>query len=274
MKKKKQALYYYGLGCALFICCALFCWQPLPAGETALYRAAGPWSGTAAKQAEKAAGQESPPVAGEEYVPTPLRPDSVEGPLFKLEIVTETIAYGTIYQDDGGLERGRFLTLLEGREGLKEIAFRVLYAGGREIYREVAAEMVLVEPRDAVVAVGTKPRQSQTIASREKTIIPYREEGIASWYGAEFQGDRTSNGEIYDKHELTAAHPTLPFGTLVKVTYLRNGREVVVRINDRGPYVKGRIIDLSRAAAQEIGLKAHGVGKVRLEVLEMPGDGA
>jgi peptidoglycan lytic transglycosylase len=92
--------------------------------------------------------------------------------------------------------------------------------------------------------------------------------GQASWYGADFQGRLTASGERFDMTELTAAHPTLPFGTQVRVTNPKNGRSVVVRINDRGPYVGARIIDLSRKAAELIGMESRGVGRVRLEVLK------
>ena len=89
-------------------------------------------------------------------------------------------------------------------------------------------------------------------------------EGLASYYGAGLHGRPTANGERFDKEALTAAHKTLPFGTCVEVTSLTNGRSVRVRINDRGPYVGGRIIDLSEAAARRLGLIAAGVGRVRL----------
>lgn len=89
--------------------------------------------------------------------------------------------------------------------------------------------------------------------------------GQASYYGKEFHGKPTASGEIYNMHALTAAHRTLPFGTLVRVTNLKNGKSVVVRINDRGPFVKGRIIDLSREAARRIRLQ--GTGRVRLTIL-------
>ena len=92
--------------------------------------------------------------------------------------------------------------------------------------------------------------------------------GVASYYGRRFHGRRTANGESFDMHQLTAAHRTLPFGSLVRVTNPRNGRSVVVRINDRGPFVRGRSIDLSRAAAEEIGLIRSGHGRVELELLE------
>ena len=92
--------------------------------------------------------------------------------------------------------------------------------------------------------------------------------GRASWYGAKFHGEQTASGETFDMTELTAAHRTLPFGTHVRVTNQANGKSVVVRINDRGPVAERRIIDLSRKAAEIIGIKAKGVGRVKLEVLE------
>ncbi|MGE0099119.1 MAG: septal ring lytic transglycosylase RlpA family protein [Hydrogenophaga sp.] len=88
------------------------------------------------------------------------------------------------------------------------------------------------------------------------------ERGMASWYGEKFHGRRTASGEAFDMHALTAAHRTLPFGTRVRVRHAGTGREVLVRINDRGPHVKGRIIDLSRAAAASIGLVQAGVAPV------------
>ena len=97
----------------------------------------------------------------------------------------------------------------------------------------------------------------------------WTEEGVASWYGGRdgFEGKPTASGEIYDSSLLTAAHRELPLGSIVEVTNLDNGKTVRVRINDRGPFVAGRIIDLSRAAAEEIGLLGPGVGSVRLSVV-------
>jgi rare lipoprotein A len=95
----------------------------------------------------------------------------------------------------------------------------------------------------------------------------YTEEGNASWYGNPFNGRRASNGEIYDMHKLTAAHRTLPFETMVRVTNLNNGKSTTVRITDRGPFVDNRIIDLSLAAAREIESVGPGVVPVHLEVL-------
>ncbi|MFZ4802571.1 MAG: septal ring lytic transglycosylase RlpA family protein [Chlorobium sp.] len=92
-------------------------------------------------------------------------------------------------------------------------------------------------------------------------------EGTASFYSGQFHGRKTANGETFSRDQLTAAHPSLPFGTWVRVTNLSNGKDVVVRINDRGPFVKGRIIDLSAGAAKEIGIMQTGVVQVKLEAL-------
>lgn len=91
--------------------------------------------------------------------------------------------------------------------------------------------------------------------------------GVASWYGGRWHGRKTANGERYDQNSMTAAHRSLPFGTLVKVKNEHNGKECVVRINNRGPFTKGRVIDLSRAAASQIGMIGRGVGRVSMEVL-------
>jgi rare lipoprotein A len=98
----------------------------------------------------------------------------------------------------------------------------------------------------------------------------YIEEGVASWYGLPFNGRRTSNGEIYDMHEFTAAHRTLPFNCVVRVTNLNNGKHTEVRINDRGPFVANRVIDLSLSAAQAIEMVGTGTANVRLEILSGP----
>ncbi len=98
----------------------------------------------------------------------------------------------------------------------------------------------------------------------------YSNVGLASWYGRNFQGKTTASGMPFDMHEFTAAHKFLPFGTLVKVVNLRNGKEVIVNIIDRGPLSKKRIIDLSHAAAKSIGLLKRGIAKVRIEVISTP----
>jgi rare lipoprotein A len=101
----------------------------------------------------------------------------------------------------------------------------------------------------------------------------FSQTGIASWYGPDFHGKATSNGERYDMHAMTAAHKTLPLGVYVKVQNRENGRETVVRVNDRGPFVKGRIIDLSYAAARKLGVDIRGTAPVRVEALGYQADG-
>lgn len=96
----------------------------------------------------------------------------------------------------------------------------------------------------------------------------YKEEGVASWYGPDFHAKKTANGEKYDMHALTAAHKTLPLPSIVRVTNLENGRSLVVRVNDRGPYARNRIIDVSKKVAQLLGFLEQGTAKVRVEVLE------
>lgn len=109
----------------------------------------------------------------------------------------------------------------------------------------------------------------EPIQSHERFV----QAGIASWYGRDFHGKKTSNGEKYDMYAMTAAHKTLPLGVYVKVKNKNNGREAVVRINDRGPFVKGRIIDLSYAAAKKLGVDIAGTAPVRIEALGYQGSG-
>jgi rare lipoprotein A len=104
---------------------------------------------------------------------------------------------------------------------------------------------------------------SEEAAPADKSAPP--QVVTASWYGPGFHGQETASGETFDQHALTAAHRTLPLGTEAKVTNLETGQSVTVTINDRGPYVPGRQLDLSKAAAQQIGLTQQGVGKVKLE---------
>jgi rare lipoprotein A len=114
-------------------------------------------------------------------------------------------------------------------------------------------------------AAAATPKRSKPAAAPAPS--GYTEEGNASWYGVPFHGRHASNGEIYDMYKLTAAHRTLPFETMVRVTNLNNGKSTVVRITDRGPFVDNRVIDLSLAAAREIESVGSGVVPVRVEVL-------
>jgi len=99
----------------------------------------------------------------------------------------------------------------------------------------------------------------------------FRQTGIASWYGEDFHGKSTSSGETYNMNKISAAHKTLPLGTYVRVRNLKNGKTLDIRINDRGPFVAGRVIDLSKAAAKEIGVYGPGTGRVEVVVLGIPG---
>ncbi len=101
--------------------------------------------------------------------------------------------------------------------------------------------------------------------------IPYREVGRASWYGEEYHGRKTANGEVYDMHAMTAAHPTLPFHVRVQVTNLENGKKVQLRINDRGPFVPGRIIDVSKRGAMALGFLIQGTARVEVETIGFAG---
>jgi len=99
------------------------------------------------------------------------------------------------------------------------------------------------------------------------TVPEWTQQGRVSWYGPGFHGRRTANGEVFDTHDLTMAHRSLPMGTTVRVTNLENGRTVVLRVNDRGPYVRGRVADLSHAAAERLGFVDDGVVPARIELL-------
>jgi len=111
----------------------------------------------------------------------------------------------------------------------------------------------------------TPPPEKETkIEKREWREV---QQGMASWYGADFHGKQTSSGEVYDMYQLTCAHNTLPLGTMVMVTNLENGKSVELKVNDRGPFVKGRIIDVSYAAARMLGMHEQGTAAVRVEVI-------
>ena len=128
------------------------------------------------------------------------------------------------------------------------------------------------------------PESGQKAYQRPYTVLGKRYEplqthrgfvqtGIASWYGDDFHGKKTSNGETYDMHAMTAAHKTLPLGVFVRVKNTANGNEAIVRVNDRGPFVKGRIIDLSYSAAEALGVAIAGTAPVRIEALGYRGSG-
>src|SRR5256885_1970477 len=129
----------------------------------------------------------------------------------------------------------------------------------RRVLASLLATLCLV----ATMAAGPVTQGS---SSKEVTPKPYQV-GRASWYGKQFHGRSTASGEPYDMFQFTAAHRQLPLGTWVRVTNLRNGRSITVRVNDRGPYVGNRIIDLSYGAAQMLELRARGTEKVRIDIV-------
>lgn len=158
-----------------------------------------------------------------------------------------------------------FAQILTGCAGRRPVASRQPAPAPPASTPEATAENA---KRDT--SIPSPPAPAPARPSRSKTPpapAGYTEEGNASWYGNPFHGRRASNGEIYDMYKLTAAHRTLPFETLVRVTNLSNGKSTTVRITDRGPFVNDRIIDLSMAAAREIESIGPGVVPVRLEVL-------
>jgi peptidoglycan lytic transglycosylase len=127
-------------------------------------------------------------------------------------------------------------------------------------------------PSQAPSAAPGSPPSSAPPAIERQPAIPgqYVEEGVASWYGDPFNGRRAANGEVYDMHQFTAAHRTLPFGAIVRVTNLRNGKQTEVRVTDRGPFVANRVIDLSLSAAEAIDMVGPGTAPVRLEIVGGP----
>ena len=123
-----------------------------------------------------------------------------------------------------------------------------------------------------LLAVGACARKEVRYEPFERgKMAQYREVGIASWYGEDYHGRETANGEVYDMYAMTAAHRTLPFHTRVRVTNLDNGKKTELRINDRGPFIPGRIIDLSYSGAKAIGMLGTGTAKVNIEAIGFAG---
>lgn len=150
-------------------------------------------------------------------------------------------------------------------KGVAGMALAVLLAGcGEKGHAPPAGQAAA--PSRGYYKVGA-PYEVEGVWYYPGADYSYDETGIASWYGPDFHGKNTANGEVYNMNDLTAAHPTLPLPSIVRVTNLDNGRSIVVRVNDRGPYVRGRIIDLSRRAAQLIGMIGTGTAKVRVQIL-------
>ncbi len=136
-----------------------------------------------------------------------------------------------------------------------------------EMVAHTAKQIDRAEAPAGIYKVG-RPYQIAGSWYYPKVDYDYVETGIASWYGPNFHGKSTANGETYDQYALTAAHRTLPLPSMVRVTNLENGRAIKVRINDRGPFARGRIIDLSRRAAELLGFVNQGTARVRVEILD------
>jgi rare lipoprotein A (peptidoglycan hydrolase) len=131
----------------------------------------------------------------------------------------------------------------------------------------VVGALLAVVLSGSVGAVSRPPSQPPLLTFFPPLPRPTGQLGIASWYGPGFHGNPTASGELYNQYALTAAHPTLPFGTPVEVINLTNGKSVRVRITDRGPFVRGRAIDLSHRAAQRLGMVQAGISRVRIKPL-------
>jgi len=125
---------------------------------------------------------------------------------------------------------------------------------------------------DPVVTEDVISVEEESITA-DRSLVEFVDKGSmkASWYGPGFHGQKTANGEVYDQNSFTAAHKSLKFGTLLKITNLKNSKSVVVRINDRGPYIHGRDLDLSKAAALELGMVRKGVAKIKVEEIKIAG---
>jgi len=130
------------------------------------------------------------------------------------------------------------------------------------------AALVALSPRTEASPTPSVKRVAQIVPQTTQEVVS--ELGFASWYGEEFQGSPTASGEVFDMNGLTAAHRSLPLGTKLKVTNLRNNRSLVVRVNDRGPFIQSRFLDLSMAAAKKLGFFGAGVARVRAEVVSYP----
>ncbi len=133
----------------------------------------------------------------------------------------------------------------------------------------VVNEDKITEP---IVTENVVSVEEETITA-DRSLVEFVDKGNmkASWYGPGFHGRKTANGEVYDQMSFTAAHKSLKFGTLLKITNLKNNKSVVIRINDRGPYVHGRDLDLSKAAALELGMVRKGVAKIKVEEIKIAG---
>ena len=138
----------------------------------------------------------------------------------------------------------------------------------RRVLSNILVAVVLVTGLEAAPRNNTHPESNVQSNTAPRTRLKPYQVGTASWYGRQFHGKETASGERFNMYQFTAAHRHLPLGTMVRVTNLQNGESVVVRVNDRGPLPKSRIIDLSYGAARMIGMSGAGLEPVRLDILE------
>lgn len=134
----------------------------------------------------------------------------------------------------------------------------------KRVQRLVVGVFLLCTPTFSLAENTTTTTTTDTVT----TTLPVYETGQCSWYGKRFHRRRTASGEIFDKNKVTAAHPKLPFGTVIKVIDVKTGNAIKVRINDRGPFKRGRVVDLSEAAARKLGVHKRGVAKVVIKIVE------
>ncbi len=194
----------------------------------------------------------------------------------RAKIVTENI--NTVIRNGENAEN--IIPDFKKGSGIIKINDRVLFtidAGIAKEYEMSPSELAFIWTNNIRDALGVSKivrdfelytnSMEKTPESFTQKYGAFMQTGFASWYGGQFHGQTTADGSIYNKNRFTAAHKNLPFGTVVQVTNLYNGKQCVVKITDRGPFVKGRIIDLSKVAASEIGMLSSGVSKVKVEVL-------
>jgi len=194
----------------------------------------------------------------------------VNGNPIEMEVPAKIIDGSTyISLDTAGQLAGYYVTWEEEKDKIKASKTKELIEkAGNEKEEELVETVSVEESEETQEPEKSEYAEESEEPEAEEVQVVHTETGVASWYGSKFHGNRTSSGETFNKYELTAAHPDLPFNTYVEVTFLQTGSSTTVRINDRGPHVGGRIIDLSRAAAEKIGLRPYGVGEVTLEVLD------
>jgi rare lipoprotein A len=158
-----------------------------------------------------------------------------------------------------------FMSLRLIGTGLLSVITLISACAGREV---PSVTPIAIVPSRAEATAAVPPSEPLPAVSVLKPKDIYRETGIAAWYGEDLQGKRTASGEVFDMYGLSAAHRTLPLGTIVSVTNLDNFKSVTVRINDRGPFLKSRILDLSYGAAKALGFVAQGTARIRIETLD------